>query len=251
MHIGDATDPEALRGCCDGVDVVVSTIGLVGKGRSGGRGPGKGGGRGSAPTCWDVDYGANRALLAEARRAGAARFVYVSVVRAPGLERVQLVRAKREFEAELRRSGLAHTVLYPNGFFSDMDEYLDMARKGRAIVFGGGRFRINPVDGADVAAAVADAVTGAAEEVELGGPDVLTHEEIARQAFRALGRPARITRLPAWTLRAGLGAARLLTPLRVYGRLEFPLTVLTEDVLAPATGRRHLADHFREAAADR
>jgi hypothetical protein len=42
---------------------------------------------------------------------------------------------------------------------------------------------------------------------------------------------------------------RRLTPLRVHGVLEFPLTVLTHDVLSPATGRRHLADHYGQAAA--
>lgn len=36
-----------------------------------------------------------------------------------------------------------------------MDEFLAMARKGRAIVLGSGDFRVNPADGADVAA-VAD-----------------------------------------------------------------------------------------------
>ena len=237
VHIADATEAASLAGCCDGVDVVISAMGLVGKR--------------TKQTCWDVDRGGNRALLQEARRAGVTKFVYVSVVRSPGLERVQLVRAKRQFEADLRSGGLAYTILYPNGFFSDMDEFLAMARRGRVVVFGGGGLRINPVDGADVAVAAADAVTEAAEEVDVGGPDVLTHEDIARAAFAALGRPSRITRLPSWTLTGALAVLRRLTPLRVHGRLEFPLTVLTQDVLAPATGcRRHLADHFREAAAD-
>ncbi|MGW2813306.1 SDR family oxidoreductase [Streptomyces sp. NPDC001415] len=238
VHIADATNSRTLTGSCDGVDVVVSSIGLVGK-------------RGRL-TCWDVDYGANRQLLEEARRAGVGKFVYISVVRAPGLEHVQLVRAKRAFEAELRSSGLAYTVLYPNGFFSDMDEYLTMARRGRAVVFGKGQFRINPVDGADVASAAADAVTGAgtAEEIDLGGPDVLTHERIAREAFRAVGRPARITRIPVRVLRASLAVLRRVTPLRVHGVVEFPLTVLIQDVIAPTTGHRRLADYFREAAAD-
>ncbi|MFE3181210.1 SDR family oxidoreductase [Streptomyces violascens] len=237
-HVADAANSLALSGCCEGIDAVVSSIGLVGKhGRL---------------TCWDVDYGANRRLLAEARQAGVGKFVYVSVVRSPGLEHVQLVRAKRAFEAELRASGLAYAVLYPNGFFSDMDEYLTMARRGRAFVFGKGQFRINPVDGADVASAAADAVTGTgtAEEIDLGGPEVLTHERIAHEAFRAVGRPARITRVPVRVLRASLAVLRRVTPLRVHGVVEFPLTVLTQDVIAPTTGRCRLADHFREAAAD-
>lgn len=234
VFTADATDPEALAGCCDGIDAVVSAIGLVGKR--------------SRQTCWDVDHGANRNLLEEADRAGVGRFVYSSVVRAPALEKLQLVRAKRAFEQDLRSSGMTYTILFPNGFFSDFDEYLAMARKGRVYIFGDGHFRITPIDGADVAAAAADALSANASEVELGGPDVLTHEQIAQAAFHALGTTPRITRIPAWLLKSGLVLMRRLTPLRVYGIVEFPLTVLTHDVLSPTTGQRHLADHYQLAA---
>jgi uncharacterized protein YbjT (DUF2867 family) len=230
----DATDPLALAGCCDGVDAVISTVGLVGKaGRK---------------TCWDVDYGANRNLLEEAGRAGVGTFVYTSVVRAPALEKLQLVRAKRAFEQDLRSSGMTYAILLPNGYFSDFDEYLAMARKGRVYLFGDGSFRINPIDGTDVAAAAADALDGAAGEVELGGPDLLTHEQIAHEAFRAWGTPPRITHIPAWILTSALALMRLLTPLRIHGVIEFPLTVLTHDVISPAAGHRHLAEYYHRAA---
>lgn len=234
VFTADATDPEALAGCCDGIEAVVSAVGLVGKG--------------GRQTCWDVDRGANRNLLEEAGRARVGKFVYTSVVRSPALEKLQLVRAKRAFEQDLRSSGMAHTILYPNGFFSDFDEYLKMASKGRVYVFGNGSFRINPIDGADVAAAAADALTADAREVELGGPDVLTHEQIAQQAFQALGAAPRVTHIPAGLLKCGLVLMRRLTPLRVHGIVEFPLTVLTHDLIAPTTGRRHLADHYRQVA---
>jgi len=230
VFTADAIDQEALVGCCDGIDAVISAIGLVGKG--------------GRQTCWDVDYGANHNLLEEARRAGVGKFVYSSVVRSPALEKLQLVRAKTAFEQDLRSSGLAYTILYPNGFFSDFDEYLDMARKGRVYVFGDGGFRINPIDGADVAAAAADALADDAREVELGGPVVLTHEQIAEEAFRALGTTPRITRIPAWLLKSALVVMRRLTPLRVHGVIEFPLTVLTHDLIAPTTGRGHLAHYY-------
>jgi uncharacterized protein YbjT (DUF2867 family) len=91
-----------------------------------------------------VDYAANRNLLEEAVRAGVGKFVYTSVVRGPALEKLQLVRAKRAFEAELRGSGMASTILLPNGYFSDFDAYLEMARNGRVYLFGDLSFRINP-----------------------------------------------------------------------------------------------------------
>jgi uncharacterized protein YbjT (DUF2867 family) len=234
IHQADATDPDALAGCCDGVDALFSSIGLMGTS--------------SKFTCWEVDYGANRNLLEEARRAGVKKFIYTSVVRAPGLEKLELVRAKRAFEGELERSAISHTILYPNGFFSDMDQFLTMARKGRAYVFGTGSFRINPIDGADVARAAAGALAGEAVAVELGGPDILTHEQIAQEAFRAVGKPACITHVPLSPVKAGLVVLRRLTPLRTHQLIEFPLTVLTHDVLAPTAGRHRLAEYFRQAA---
>jgi uncharacterized protein YbjT (DUF2867 family) len=234
VFTADATDAKALAGSCESMDAVISSIGLVGK-------AGK-------QTCWDVDYGANRNLLHEATQAGVRTFVYTSVVRAPALEKLQLVRAKRAFEQELRGSAIAHTILLPNGYFSDFDAYLEMARKGRVYVFGDGTFRINPIDGTDVAAAAVDALDTDTGEVELGGPEILTHEEIAHQAFDAVGTPPRITHIPTWILTSSLVLLRRLTPLRVHGVLEFPLTVLTHDVISPMTGEQRLADHYKQAA---
>jgi uncharacterized protein YbjT (DUF2867 family) len=231
----DATDTSTLVGCCDGVDAVISSIGLVGKG--------------GRQTCWDVDYGANRNLLGLAEQAGVGKFVYTSVVRAPALEKLQLVRAKRAFEDDLRASATPYTILLPNGYFSDFDEYLAMARKGRVYLFGDGGFRINPIAGTDVAAAAVDALTADAVEVELGGPDRLSHQQIAEEAFHALGTPPRTRHIPTWLLTASLAVMRRVTPLRVHGVIEFPLTVLTHDVVSPTTGRRHLADYFQQATA--
>ena len=109
---------------------------------------------------------------------------------------------------DLLNSGMAYTILLPNGYFSDFDEYLKMARKGRVYLFGDGSFRINPIAGTDVAAAAVDSLTADDVEVELGGPDVMTHEQIAEEAFRALGAPPRITHVPAWILTSSIAAMR-------------------------------------------
>lgn len=236
--VADATDPGQLTGCCEGVDAVISTIGLM---------------KASARTSFHkVDFGANRNLLDEAERAGTARFVYVSVLQRPGMEKLAIVRAKLAFEAELGRRGIGHTILRPNGYFSDMDQYLAMARKGRAYVFGHGRFRINPIDGADVAVGAVDALDGATGVVELGGPEVLTHRQIADAAFTAVGQRGRVTSMPAWIPHALAATTRHVTPERLHGAFEFVLTVLSRDLVAPATGTTTLAEHFdAETRSDR
>lgn len=240
VHFADATDRAALRNSCRGVDAVFSAIGLVGKSKR--------------QTCWDVDYQGNVNILEEALVAGVSGFVYTSVIGAPVLEPLALVRAKRAFEDVLRRSGIPHTILRPNGYFSDMESYLAMARRGRGFVFGNPSASINPVDGADVALCAVDALEAGGERgdsddtIEFGGPEVLTHEEILRSAFAALGEPATVTHLPRWSLQAGRTLFGRATPLRVHQLVEFPLAVLAEDLIAPTMGMRRISDHFAEAA---
>ena len=44
----------------------------------------------------------------------------------------------------------------PNGFFSDMKDFLEMAKKGRVYLFGDGQFKLNPIDGKDLAVVCVD-----------------------------------------------------------------------------------------------
>ncbi|GIH20085.1 hypothetical protein Raf01_82570 [Rugosimonospora africana] len=124
-----------------------------------------------------LDYGGNLALLREAERAGVDRFAYVSVLNGPTLRgSVRLADAKERFVAELVSSSLRHTIIRPTGFFADMRAFLAMAERGRCYVVGAGQRRINPISGRDLAVACADAAISGVKEIEVGGPDVFTHE---------------------------------------------------------------------------
>lgn len=236
VFVGEITEPATLRGAADGAELVCSTVGIT-RQRDG-------------VGYEQVDFAGNLALLREAERAPVERFLYVSVLHGPELRRtVALAAAKERFVDELRASSTAATVVRPTGFFSDMDAYLGMARRGTAWVFGDGRTRINPIAGADLARACLVAATDGADEVAVGGPDVLSHEEIARTAFAALGREPRVRHLPAGLATGASRLLRRLTPQRVYGPAEFLLEVLTHDMVAPASGRERLADHFAGLAA--
>ena len=140
-------------------------------------------------------------------------------------------------------------VLRPSGFYTDLEAFLDMARRGRAWVFGDGQQRLNPVHPDDLAEACLAALDAGVPEVEIGGPDVLTHEAIARLAFEALGRPPRIAHVPDAVRRAALGVARRL-PFAWAGPAEFFLASMGRDLVAPASGRRSLEAFFRARARD-
>ncbi|WP_106207966.1 SDR family oxidoreductase [Aliiruegeria haliotis] len=194
----------------------------------------------------DVDYQANANLLDAACASGVGRFAYVHVLNAQTMRGVSLVEAKQAFVERLRQTDIAATVICPSGFFSDMEDFLNMARGGRVWIFGDGQRRLNPIHGADLASAAADAIEAGRVELPVGGPDVFTHEELARLAFDTLERPMRLTRLPDGLRRAVLAILPYVTPAHVSGPARFFLSAMGADMVGERHGKRHLADHFRQ-----
>lgn len=234
VFVGQITDAATLHGAADDVDTVFSSIGIT-RQRDG-------------VGYEQVDYGGNLALLREAERASVARFVYISVLHGRELrDHVRLAAAKERFVDELRASAVVGTVIRPTGYFSDMREFLTMAEKGRVYLIGDGNRSMNPISGADLAEfCVTTATTRSAPDIEIGGPDILTHNQIAEAAFAATGRPARITHVPRGLAAAARRLVESITPERTFGPLQFFLSVMTTDMVAPATGHDHLAAFFRE-----
>ena len=226
------TDPAAIRDCCRDTDVVISAVGITRQK--------------DHLTYMDVDYQGNLNLLEEARRSGVKKFIYVSVLHGRELRRLKICDAKERFVEALEKSGLDYCVIRPTGFFPDMLAYLDMARKGRVYLFGDGAAEINPIHGADLAGVCASAINSTEKEIPVGGPQVLTQQEIAATAFAALDKKAAVTHLPSWIKNLLLFVLRTGTSSKTYGPAEFALTVITTDMTAPPYGRHTLLAWFRE-----
>jgi uncharacterized protein YbjT (DUF2867 family) len=233
VFTAEVTRPATLAGCCDGVDAVFSSVGIT-RQKDG-------------LTFRDVDYRGNKNLLDVALRTGVSKFVYVSVFDGPRLRHLDIVAAHEDFVDELRTSGLDYAVLRPTGYFSDLGEFFEMARKGRVFLVGSGENRANPIHGADLAARCAEALQGDEREIDVGGPEVLTWNEVAALAFAALSKSAKVTRVPGWMMGSAVRFVRLFNRHQA-GLLAFFHAMATTDAVAPAFGSRTLAEHFRELA---
>lgn len=227
----EITRPQTLERVCEGVDVVFSSVGIT-RQKDG-------------LTFRDVDYQGNRNLLDVAQRAGVKRFVYVSVVNGRGLRHLDIVKAHEDFVDELEASGIDFAVLRPTGYFSDMGEILEMARRGRVWLLGSGESRVNPIHGADLAVVCADAIEGRGIEVDVGGPQTMTWNEAAALAFAVSGRRPKISHIPGPLARWAVRLVRLVN--RHQGELlAFFATMATTDCVAPPMGTHTLEAHFRE-----
>jgi uncharacterized protein YbjT (DUF2867 family) len=231
LFVGKVTRPETLAGLCDGIDVVFSSVGLT-RQKDG-------------LTFHDVDYQGNKNILDRALEVSVAKFLYVSVYNAQLMEHLAIVKAHEDFVRALQASGLTHTVLRPTGYFSDIGEYFQMAKSGRAYLIGDGTKRLNPIHGADLANVCAEAIIGSDAEVPAGGPVVYSQNEIAEMAFSILGKPPRITHIPAGLARAGIGAMRLFDR-HAADLFDFFATAGRYDNVAPCFGTHTLDDYFRK-----
>lgn len=227
----EVTHPETLVGICDGIDTVISTVGITRKQ--------------DGFSYMNVDYQANLNLLREAQQAKVRKFIYVSVIEGDKLRHLTITAAKENFVDELKASGLEYTIIRPNGFFSDMREFLMMAQKGKIYLFGNGEYKLNPIHGADLAEVCVRAISQKTKEITVGGPDILTHNEIAEMAFCAWGKSPNITYLPDWTRRALITGTKIFTTSKRYGALEFFLTMMGRDNMAPRHGTHRLQDFYK------
>ena len=226
----ELTKPDSINGCCNKIDFVISTVGIT-RQKDG-------------LTYKDVDYQANLNLLREAQKSGVGKFIYVSVLNGEILRHLKICDAKENFVDKLKASGLDYCVVRPNGFFSDMAEFLKMAVKGRVYLFGNGQLKVNPIHGEDLATVCVDAIESKDQEIRVGGPETFTHNEIAAIAFEALGKKPKVTYIPDWVRVAILKLVRNLTRSQTYGPIEFFLTVMVIDMVAPEYGRCSLIDYF-------
>ena len=226
----EVTDPASLSGRLQGADVLISTVGIT-RQKDG-------------LTYMDVDFQANMNLLEEAKKANVKKFIYVSVVNGEKMRHLKIMEAKEKFVDALKGSGLDYLIVRPNGFFSDMKDFLDMARKGKVYLFGHGEYKLNPIHGADLAKAILESLDITQKELIIGGPDILTQNEIAEMALKTWERPVNIVHLPDWIRKMIIRLMRIFTSSKTYGSIEFFLTMMGQDNIAPRYGIHRLKAHF-------
>lgn len=232
---GDMEDKQFYKGLFDGVDAVISTVGIT-RQKDG-------------VTYMDIDYGVNKLLLDEALDANVRKFIYISVLHGKSLKHLKICEAKELFVETLETSNIESTIIRPSGFFSDMEEFMQMAKSGRVYLFGDGKKEANPIDGEDLAKVCVDAINLSDSEINIGGPEIMTHIEMAKTAFNVINKPIKIMYIPNWGRKSLLWTVQKITNQKTYGPIEFFLTVMSMDMVGQQYGKKTLKEHFESKTA--
>ncbi|MBX9575866.1 MAG: complex I NDUFA9 subunit family protein [Caulobacteraceae bacterium] len=224
----DVADAAQVAEACRGAHAVVNLIGILFE--SGKR------------TFQAMHVDAARTIAEQARAAGATRFVQVSAIGADADGKSEYARSKAGGEAAVRAVYPDAVILRPSIVFGPGDGFLNrfasMATFAPALpLVGFGKTRFQPVYVGDVAEAIARGVTDdalAGRTFELGGPAVLTFEEVLKLVLRETGRARLLAPLPFPIARMIGSAAQFSTILGIPPVLtrDQVLSLETDNVVA-------------------
>lgn len=226
--VGEVTNPAFIADVAEGADDVISALGVTKQ----------------KANPWDIDYQANLAVLRSAEKHGVKHFCFVNVIGGDQCP-AQLTRAKTAFARELTASRISSQIINPPGYFSDMTQILQMAKKGRVFLFRP-ETRINPIHGADLAKFCIDRLTDGEEGTwNVGGPEVFTWKGLAECAFQALNRPAKIATMSPAILSPLIGALGLFNRRRA-DTLRFISWNMLHDCIGEPFGTYRLLDFYKD-----
>ncbi len=143
-----------------------------------------------------TDVRGTKRLLDAARAAGTAHLFYISIV---GIDRIPLGYYKAKLAAErlIEESGVPYSILRATQFHTLLDGFLsNLIRLPAAVLPKSFQFQL--IDAGEVAEhMVADAASGPSGRLpDLGGPEVLRFDEIARLWLKARRKRALVLPLP-------------------------------------------------------
>jgi len=163
-----------------------------------------------------IDLHANMHLLIASESQAVQRFVLLSAI---CVQRPHLAfqKAKLEFEAALKVSPIAHTIVRPTAFFKSLSGQVERVKAGKPfLIFGNGELtRCKPISDADLARFIVGSLDDPAAvgaELPIGGPGpAISLKEQGELLFELAGIEPKFKSVPPalfdWAARIiGLGA---------------------------------------------
>jgi NADH dehydrogenase len=150
-------------------------------------------------------------LLRAAERAGAKRFLFFSALGATEFQRTRFFRSKALAEEAVLDAGLDATVFAPSIVYDRDDPFVTIVRRLALLpmlpISGEGRALYQPIWAQDVARAVLgwlDRDGDGGSRYELAGPEMLSHDDIARTIAWSAGRQRPLLHVPLPLVRGAL-----------------------------------------------
>ncbi|HYC74070.1 complex I NDUFA9 subunit family protein [Brevundimonas sp.] len=232
----DATDAAQVEAALQGADAAINLIGVLYETRS------------RSFEALHVEAARNIAVACAAARI--ERLVHMSAIGANPESESRYACTKAAGEMAVREAKPDAVIIRPSIVFGSGDSFLNkfasMASMAPALpLIGGGKTRFQPVYVGDVAEAIARAVErpdAAGRTFELGGPEVMTFEEVLKLVLHETRRRNGLIPLPFFAARAIGSLAQITALVGIAPVLTRDQVVMLETDNVVAEGAEGLAE---------
>jgi uncharacterized protein YbjT (DUF2867 family) len=204
---GDVTRPETLSPAIEGASAIIHTVAIaIEKGRR---------------TYEEINYQGTVNVVEATRAAGVQRLINISQLGADASLPYRFLASKGKAQEYVAASGLDWTAFRPSVIWGPEDEFANTFARlvpFSPIIFpivGGEEAKFQPVWVEDLVTCIARALDEPGtirKEYEVGGPEVLTLEEIERRTLKAVGAQRRMVHFPMPILRVVVTLMETLLP---------------------------------------
>lgn len=238
LRRADFNDPSTLKAAFAGADraLIISTDELTSPGRR---------------------QRQHAAALAAAKQCGVGNVVYTSMPNPMSSTAIPFAPDHAAMEADLRSSGLDYSSLRISWYQENLLAYLPAIVRDGVWFTAAGAGKISYIARADAAAVAAHVLTNdhGLGEVDVGGPDALTVDEIAGLVSKVIDRPLRVEHVGQERLRSELtrqGVPEIVIPMVAVTEAnqaagQFEASSIAVDALFGHLSKR-LTDFFRDHA---
>lgn len=231
--IADITDPQSLKDICKGFDVVISCLGKSVSPNDK-----------SKPTFKEIDLIANSNILAEAKKSGVKKFVYVSAFQSEKHLHLEYFKVHHEFSETLKKSGINYSVIKPPAIMSAFMDMIEMAEKGQLMNIGKGDKKTNPIYEGDLAKICVDSLKKDNVTIEAGGIEIYTRKQLNEIIQKEVNANKKIRNVPLGMIKFSLPLMKLFNK-NMYDKFAFFVEVMNHDTIAPRLGEMKFEDYIK------
>jgi len=193
---GDVTDATSLAGAMEGCETVVHLVAIIEE-------------TGSQTFDRVIRHGTEN-VVAGAKRAGVRRLISMSALGASDKPEYAYFYAKWQAEQAVQKSGIPWTIFRPSIIFGPGDGFINqlagLVKKAPVLpVVGDGNARFQPVSVKEVAESYRRAIDDSDtvnQIFELGGPEILTYEQLIDIIATKLGKKRPKIHVPVGLMKA-------------------------------------------------
>ncbi|KTB48222.1 complex I NDUFA9 subunit family protein [Dehalogenimonas alkenigignens] len=204
LAIGNVTDPASLPDAMEGVETVIHLVAVI---------------REKGPFNFrKVNVEGTQNVVEAAKKAGVRRFIHMGALGATPDPAYKYLNSKWLGMEAVKASGLDWSILMPSvmfgegaGFIASLLRSIHMA-PFIVPVAGDGKTMLQPIWVGDVANCVLKLLEGQkiGQSVAIGGPEIMTYDELIGYILAALGEKRFRLHVPRWLMKPGVAVMEAL-----------------------------------------